>query len=430
MASACPTSTYPFSASCFTLLENNTSHLKIPIIQTTELRPSELLLRRAHHVLAWIMHFYIHSLPPSAEIRIPAPITVPLLEVCEQLQLPPVITYADDVLYNWALKVPSAEPIPALDNLRSLSLFTGTRDEEEFYLTSARIELRGVDALEVMRVTMDELFIGDALATRRITRYLHSLSRVIDDLARLILSVRDGCDPDVFYHCIRPWFNGADSGTRRWHFEGLDTHPHLVLPDELSGPSAAQSPLIHSLDVFLGIDHTPSPSSSPKMEPTRPADDEEGVHVPPKAPFLVRMRAYMPRHHRNFLRHLAATPRPLREAVARTGDAALTDAYNASLAALRRLRDAHLRLVALYIVGPSHRAPAAAAAKESEEETAGAAAAGGRGCSAAMAGFGRGCAASAASAKGMLLGTGGTDMIRFLKGVRDRTSDAALELDG
>jgi indoleamine 2,3-dioxygenase len=387
---------------------------QMAILSTSELRPSEVLLRRAHHVLAWIMHYYIHSLPPDAEIRIPGPITVPLLEVSAQLQLPPVITYADDVLYNWALKVPSAEPTPALDNLRSLALFTGTRDEEEFYLTSARIELRGVDALEVMRVTMDELFIGDALATRRITRYLHSLSRVIDDLARLILSVRDGCDPDVFYHAIRPWFNGADSGTRRWFFEGLDTHPHLVVPDELSGPSAAQSPLIHSLDVFLGIDHTPSPSSSPTMEPTRPADEKESqVHVPPKAPFLVRMRAYMPRHHRNFLRHLEATPRPLREAVARTGDAALTDAYNASLAALRRLRDAHLRLVALYIVGPSHRASPAMQAKE-------AAGAEARGCSAA----GRGCSATA-----MLRGTGGTDMIRFLKSVRDRTSDAALELD-
>ena len=24
----------------------------------------------------------------------------------------------------------------------------------------------------------------------------------------------DGCDPDVFYHAIRPWFNGADSGSK------------------------------------------------------------------------------------------------------------------------------------------------------------------------------------------------------------------------
>ncbi|KAH8978332.1 Indoleamine 2,3-dioxygenase [Lactarius hatsudake] len=370
-----------------------------PTLLTVELRLSELLLRRAHHVLAWNMHFYIHSLPPDAEIRIPASITVPLLEVCAQLQLPPVITYSDDVLYNWALKDSSAKPKLALDNLRSLTLFTGTRDEEEFYLTSARIELRGVAALEIMRVTMDELFVGDALAARRITRYLHSLAGVLDDLARLLLAIRDGCDPDTFYHSIRPWFNGADSGTRKWFFDGLDAHPELVLPNELSGPSAAQSPLIQALDVFLGVDHTPSPSSSPTFEPTH-------AHVPPKVPFLVRMRAYMP-----------PAPRPLRVAVELTGSAALTDAYNAALAGLRRLRDAHLRIVTLYIVGPSHRAPPASHTP-APKGAAGALKAGG---------FANGtCSGSGAT---LLCGTGGTDLIRFLKGVRDRTSEAALELD-
>jgi indoleamine 2,3-dioxygenase len=202
------------------------------------------------------MHFYIHSLPPDAEIRIPLPVTVPLLQVCAQLDLPPVITYSDDVLYNWALKIPSAELTPSLGNLRCLTLFTGKRDEEEFYLASARIELRGVDALEIMRATMDELFVGDALAAGRITRYLHSLVSVLDDLARLLLAVRDGCEPDTFYHEIRPWFNGADSGSRNWTFEGLEAHPELALPTELSGPSAAQSSLIHALDAFLGVDHT------------------------------------------------------------------------------------------------------------------------------------------------------------------------------
>ncbi|KAH9040653.1 Indoleamine 2,3-dioxygenase [Lactarius pseudohatsudake] len=389
-------------------------------LPTVGLCPSELLLRRAHQVLAWIMHFYIHSLPPDSEIRVPASITVPLLEVCAQLQLPPVITYSDDVLYNWALKVPSEEPIPALDNLRSLTLFTGTRDEEEFYLTSARIELRGVDALEIMRATMDELFVGDALAARRITRYLHSLARVLDDLTRILLAVRDGCDPDVFYHSIRPWFNGADSGTRKWFFDGLDAHPELVFPDELSGPSAAQSALIHALDVFLGVDHTSTPSSSPNLELVPTSGAAASAHVPPKAPFLVRMRAYMPRHHRNFLRHLAAAPRPLRAAVERTGDAALTDAYNATLAGLRRLRDAHLRIVTLYIVGPSHRPPpaprTAVLTVQAKVATGG-----------VKAGSANG--ACKGSDPTLLRGTGGTDLIRFLKGVRDRTSEAALELD-
>ncbi|KAH9061374.1 Indoleamine 2,3-dioxygenase [Lactarius vividus] len=374
------------------------------VLPTVDLCPSELFLRRAHQVLAWIMHFYIHSLPPDSEIRVPAPITVPLLEVCAQLQLPPVITYSDDVLYNWALKVPSEEPIPTLDNLRSLTLFTGTRDEEEFYLTSARIELRGVDALEIMRATMDELFVGDALAARRITRYLHSLARVLDDLTRILLTVRDGCDPDVFYHSIRPWFNGADSGTRKWFFDGLDAHPELAFPDELSGPSAAQSALIHALDAFLGVDHTSTSFPTLELAPTSGAT--ASAHVPQKAPFLVRMRAYMPRHHRNFLRHLAAAPRPLRAAVERTGDTALTDAYNAALAGLRNLRDAHLRIVTLYIVGPSHRPPPPS------------------GVAALTVKVGP---ANEASNPTLLRGTGGTDLIRFLKGVRDRTS--ALELD-
>ena len=391
------------------------------------------------------MHFYIHSLPPEAQVRIPAPITVPLLQICVQLQLPPVITYSDDVLYNWALKIPSAEPTPALDNIRCLTLFTGTRDEEEFYLASARIELRGVDALEIMRATMDELFVGDALAARRITRYLQSLVRVLDDLARLLLAVRDGCDPDVFYHVIRPWFNGADSGSKKWTFEGLDDDAGagLRVPAELSGPSAAQSSLIHALDTFLGVDHTsPNPAHSPTAFPApspvtptpTPAQEARAPTAtatanPPKTAFLSRMRAYMPRHHRNFLRHLGAAPRPLRAAVACTDDAALTEAYNAAVDALRRFRDVHLRIVALYIVGPSHRGAYTSATCPTpfaQVTTAAAEVCVGQKTIETVIGSGTEEVAAAAAAPRLLRGTGGTDLIRFLKGVRDRTSEATL----
>ena len=423
----------------FFLLNNVITNRQLPTLATADLCQSELLLRRSHHVLAWTMHFYIHSLPPEAEIRIPASITLPLLQICVQLQLPPVITYSDDVLYNWALKVPSTEPTPALDNLRCLTLFTGTRDEEEFYLASARIELRGVDALEIMRATMDELFVGDALAARRISRYLQSLVRVLDDLARLLLAVRDGCDPNVFYHVIRPWFNGADSGSKKWTFEGLDDDAGtLRVPAELSGPSAAQSSLIHSLDVFLGVDHISpnpahSPTTSPSSSPVTPTPAQEAgaptAHVPPKAPFLSRMRAYMPRHHRNFLRHLGAAPRPLRAAVARMGDAALTEAYNAAVDALRRFRDAHLCIVALYIVGPSHRSPPTSVTVTTpcaQVTTAAADRVATAEVCVDQQGIGTGTGTGEATAPRLLRGTGGTDLIRFLKGVRDRTHEATL----
>ncbi|THH31511.1 hypothetical protein EUX98_g2701 [Antrodiella citrinella] len=234
---------------------------ELPVLPTAQLKASEILLRRGHHVLAWMLHLYIRTLPLDLpEIRIPPPISVPLLQISSHLQLPPVLTYSDDVLYNWALKIPVpltiASPAPALDNLRCITLFTGTRDEEEFYLSSARIELKGVQALSLMRAMMDEAFVGDSIAIKRITSYMHSLAGVISELTTLLLAVREGCDPQVFYNDIRPWFRGADSDAhqRPWIFEGLEVDPTLKQPTELSGPSAGQSAMIHALDVYLGVD--------------------------------------------------------------------------------------------------------------------------------------------------------------------------------
>lgn len=389
----------------------------MPIIPTTELRTSEILLRRAHLVLAWIMHFYIRTLPPSTEdIRIPSPITVPLLQVSSHLQLPPVLTYSDDVLYNWALKKPVAltyeSPTPALDNLRCLRLFTGTTDEEEFYLASARIELQGVRALSLMRATMDEAFVGDAIAIQRISTYLHHLAEVIADMTKTLLAVRDGCDPMTFYNDIRPWFRGADSDVgRRWVFEGLELDPELKEPTELSGPSAGQSSIIHALDIFLGVDryshashvtgHSQTPASSSSQAssssssisqsspPSTSSSPEKNLSSPQSAStsFLTRMQMYMPRHHRAFLRHLSANPRPLRALVESAEDPSIKEAYNTAVSALKVFRDAHVRIVAIYIVGPSRKG------HRPEQET---------------------------------KGTGGTNSIMFVKKVRDQTAGAVL----
>ena len=354
---------------------------QLPVISTEEIKKSELLLRRAHHVLSFIMHIYVHSAPPEAEIRIPAPITIPLLQVCAQLQLPPVNTYTDNVLYNWTLKSPSSG-LPSISNLRCQTLFTGTKDEEEFYLSSTRIELRGVEILELMRITMDEAFVGDSIAIRRITTYLQAISRVIIELKGYLLAVKEGCDPNVFYRDIRPWFRGEDSDPRgrKWIFEGLEDHPELEAPTELSGPSAGQSPLIHALDIFLGVDqYSHSPLAAEK------------------AAFLARMQSYMSRHHRNFLRHLSANPRPLRTLVKTAGDSALLEAYNAAVQSLKVFRDAHMIIVTLYIVLPAKRARAGALTTDKEQR------------------------------KTTLQGTGGTDLVMFLKGVRDKTADALID---
>ncbi|RPD72449.1 Indoleamine 2,3-dioxygenase [Lentinus tigrinus ALCF2SS1-7] len=398
---------------------------ELPILPIDDLKSSEVLLRRAHHVLAWVMHFYVHTTPTTVRnIHIPPPITVPHLQVCAQLQLPPVLTYSDDVLYNWAFKTPPAsrilfQPKAELHNLRCLTLFTGTRDEEEFYLSSARIELRGVEALSVMRAIMDEAFVGDQIAHRRITNYLHILAGVINDLKQLLASVRDGCDPTIFYNEIRPWFKGADSDTtgRKWIFDGIELDPTLQEPTELSGPSAGQSSLIHALDIFLGVDKyshsnfhshsaggpspsataTNAPAASSSSTPVPPATSNLSSAPPkPKVPFLTRMQSYMPRHHRAFLRHLQANPRPLRRIVEQQEDnVELREAYDVAVTALKEFRDEHVRIVALYIVIPARRV-------DQQQQ-----------------------ATSEKDGKGPL-GTGGTSAFQFVKGVRDQTAGALL----
>lgn len=363
---------------------------ELPTIPIQDLTASEVLLRRAHHVLTFIMHFYIHTLPLTAPVVIPASIGVPLLKVSRHLQLPPVATYSDTVLYNWELKrAPSTREMETesewacaldLDNMKSQDLFTGTRDEEEFFLSSARIELRGVEALELMRASMDEIFVGDDIAVRRITSYLSRLAGVVHALTSLLMDVRKGCDPDVFYHRVRPWFCGQDSdpAERKWRFEGIDEFENDVEePKNLSGPSAGQSALIHALDVFLGLDNCKSDTST---TPTSGKADPRTL--------LRRMQIYMPRHHRAFLRHLSANPRPIRDFV-QTKTPELVEAYNQAVGAVKGFRDAHIRIVALYIIGPASR-----------ERTGG---------------------------ERHLKGTGGTQLSQFLKGVRDNTADALLQ---
>lgn len=265
-------------------------------------------------------------------------------------------------------------------------MFTNLPDEEAFYLSSARIELRGVQAINIIQMTMDEISVGDSDATGRITTYLERSARVIDDLKLLLLDVKNGCNPDIYYNEVRPWFSGEDSDLRkrRWVFEGIEDYPALRTPTELSGPSAGQSSLIHLLDVFLGVENKSASSCG-------------------KPSFLKRMQSYMPRKHRLFLDHIASASRPLRQFVLETNDPLLLASYNRAVRALKEFRDAHMIIATLYIIGPSRRAARSLEGEKAE--------------------FGSGVVTRHDAS---LKGTGGTDLVKFLKDVRNRTSKTLI----
>ncbi|PBL03244.1 Indoleamine 2,3-dioxygenase [Armillaria gallica] len=329
-----------------------------PLLSATALDNSVPALRRAHHVLSFILHFYVHTLPPETAIYIPPSLAVPLAHVSNVLDLPPVITYSDLVLYNWTTDSTGDICFP--------SAFSGTADEQAFYRASAIIELRGVEALDLIRQISDNILIGAAAA--QITKPLADMTILINDFKKVLLDLRKDCDPEVYYQQVRPWLRGEDSLPRKWTFQGLAGDLGEAFK-ELSGPSAGQSTLIHALDIFLGVNN----------------------HRTNGTPSLFgRMQRYMPQEHRRFLACLSSAPRSLRDFIKESNDRELTDIYNNAVLALKAFRDTHLIIATLYIVVPANKV------------------------------------SKRASREAEYVGTGGTGLVPFLKGIRDRTKESVL----
>ena len=459
--------------------------LKMAVLDTDGLLVSQPLMRRAHLVLTFLLHFYVHSSPPSSSPRIsplevPASLSVPLLAISPLLGLPPVVTYADTVLYNFLALDPTSETsLPTNPPTRCLATFTGTRSEEQFFIISALCEVAGAEALRLMRRSLDELFVGDAVAIRRLTVYLRKLATQIDRIGDITLSIMNEVDPEEFYHLIRPWFRGGDADGPKslgWAYLGLEGSVKSAAENQsggtaglerastqtggaessigtmgsqtqpikgslFSGPSAGQSSLIHAIDIFLTVDHSPkmeaqedevdtkvagpipqqssstsSTSNAPIMVDATPVpkSGSSPASQPNEATFVERMLQYMPLPHRTFILHLSTHPTPLRTLVIAHAHSSprLTEAYDGALDALKRFREKHMRVVSVFIIQQARRRPSERVRKilgtEDVED-----------------GQDIGDVDVAD-----LRGTGGSPLFKFLKRCRDNTTEAMIGKSG
>lgn len=316
------------------------------MLDTSVLRVNIRYLQKAHLVLAFILHFYVHSIPLDGTqdaIHIPKSIAIPIVAVSKELGTAPVMTFADTVLWNWELIHPD-QPLSA-ENIRYVNLFSGTETERAFYASSGAVELKGVEMLQVIESFHSMPNVTDRACVAKIARDLARLERIVDDLTKIFATIRDTVDPEGFYWHCRPWWCGsgkAASSTPQWIYDGVSPKD----TQDLAGPSAGQSSVMHALDIFLDIDHklaqkrAPAPSESNKKADTG---------------FMERMRRYMPGKHREYLAYLTASPRTVRDVA--QAHPSLKEPYNAVVSALKRLRDVHIRIVTLYVVSMSHRQP-------------------------------------------------------------------------
>ncbi|VDC04326.1 unnamed protein product [Peniophora sp. CBMAI 1063] len=360
--------------------------------------PSPHLLAHAHSTLTFLAHFYSHSLPADctlAERVLPAGVAVPLMRASKALGVPPVLSYADTVFYNLtpaffdtcsSASYKSSPARSSLDQVRAT--FSHTSDEAHFYLTSARIEHVGASSLRAVHTALSALSSQSSRSMSSeddIARSLSELSADIRLMARILESVREGCEPGIYYDALRPWMRAPDggaglgwrlsfasSGMRAEEVEEMQAEEWVERVDwdteevlcktGLAGATAAQSSIIQALDAALGLEH-----------------ESNG--------FLHRMRTYIPRPHRRFINALTPSGLSLRSHILHSGTVSEKEGYNKCVEALREMRTVHVRIAAIYLVSPAPRVVGRVLVEK---------------------------------------GTGGTAAIPFLKGVRDRTARAVV----
>ncbi|KAF9977612.1 hypothetical protein BGZ73_005466 [Actinomortierella ambigua] len=393
--------------------------------------------RRAYQMLGFIAHSYLwgDKDKPTPQ-SLPAALAMPWTQVAEQLGIPPILTYAATDVWNWTLKDKNG-PFE-LENLKSLFTMTGTSDEDWFYIVATAVEITGGAAIQPLLNAVQAARDHDAaIVQRHMATALTHLQQVAGLLSRMF----EHCDPAVFYWKIRAFI------------QGTEPNPALGLPDgliyegvnggerkQLMGTTAGQSSLFPALDIFYGIDHDPNPppsASTPKAvaasEPTNgsshaPASTtttngtaSELVARKNRHPLLYKMKQYMPGPHRAFLDHLAEVAN-LRDYVEQHGDAYpdLVQVYNTSVAQIQEFRSIHIRVATRYIVMQAKRGPPSSMTSSSSSPSS----------SPVVAPQPQEDSktkaqdeeAVAAKDGAGVKGTGGSDLVVFLRGLRDETT--------
>jgi indoleamine 2,3-dioxygenase len=203
---------------------------------------------------------YFHPYPtPTAQVNttqvLPPQISVPFLTVASHLGLPPTATYAALNLWNYGTTTTPNAALEDVENLRSLHTFTGTKDEEWFYLISVAIEAQGASIIPTMLDAMSAVRANNPYV---VLSSLIKFSYCIREVGRILKRMDEHCDPAFFYNDIRPFL----AGSKNMGVAGL---PRGVFYDEgegkgewrmYSGGSNAQSSLIQFFDVVLGVEHS------------------------------------------------------------------------------------------------------------------------------------------------------------------------------
>ncbi len=272
--------------------------------------------QRAYSILTMIGNSYMwsHGVENFPKI-LPKQIAIPLCNVSDKLGLKPVLTHATVDLYNWEIIDPS-KPF-GIDNLRSLNLMTGARDEEWFYLVMVDIEEKASRIYPLMIRIFENLnWNENEECFRIVVECLKDISNIIHEIGLVIKRTRKNCSPEFFYNTLRPYLSGTEK--HGLIYKGVSDEPLYY-----AGGSAAQSSVFPVLDAFFGVNHYDK--------------------------YFDKIIKYMPQKHQDFVQYTREYLN-LKPYIVKNKNSEIEDHFNQCLNKMVIFRKIHMGLVHSYIV--------------------------------------------------------------------------------
>jgi len=272
----------------------------------------------AARIYAFLASAYVHQLGEPKVRRIPRSVSVPFAHLSKELgRRFPILSYDLYALNNWR-RLNEGGTIE-VDKMDTIQKFVRLRDEPWFILVHVEIEAEAGPAIgaigrlqqAVMRKDTD----GVEFALKTISE---SLKTAIETLRRM----PEGNSPDLYAFTFRPYiqrFEGVQ-------YEGVEEFGQMPT---FRGETGAQSSIIPSLDVALGVKHAKTGLTD----------------------YVADMRNYMPRSHMGFVREVEKNEnqRPVRRFVTDYGNSKTAGAYNLCLDKMIEFRQQHLEFAVSYI---------------------------------------------------------------------------------
>jgi len=260
---------------------------------------------------------------------LPKQLAIPLYQVCEKLGCKDSLGYIQQ-FYNWERKNPT-ESHKIYDNLRLRISFTGTIDEETFFLISTFADFQMGTIFKAMydanqNITRED----DDAIIKNLQDIKTSLDNIIDHMGIMKQQNR----PMIYYHQLRPYLAGYSdkkylpSGIL---FEGVTDENDNPYRSESAGGSVGNDPSYQIFEAGMGIHFTGDMAKFEDMF----------------------AKAFM-KPHRDLIKDMKAHSK-IREYIKQRQNAQLTEAYNDIISKYIKFYLTHWGYIQTFIVQVTKR---------------------------------------------------------------------------